>query len=91
MKLCLPVNDTSVLDHEVDTLSRSAPVFTLAGLAIKGILFLSLILLPLKSYALEVGDKAPDFHAMTLKGKSISYDRDLRGRKPVYLVFWTTW
>ncbi len=54
-------------------------------------LFLLLILLPVTGQALEKGDRAPDFHAVTTKGKAISYDRDLKDRKPVYLIFWTTW
>ena len=55
------------------------------------ILLLSLVLFPMKVYALKVGDKAPAFHVFTLKGQEISYDVDLRGKKPVYLIFWTTW
>jgi hypothetical protein len=62
-----------------------------AGLAVTVMLFLSLILLPATVGALEVGDKAPDFQAVTITGKHISYDRDLKGRKPVYLIFWATW
>ncbi len=58
---------------------------------IKGILLLSLVLLPVRGYALEVGDRSPDFRAVTIKGEKISYYRDLKGKKPVYLVFWTTW
>lgn len=56
-----------------------------------GILLLTLIIVPGKGYALKVGDKAPNFHVMTLKGQKISYDEDFRGKKPVYLIFWTTW
>lgn len=59
--------------------------------AIKGILLLSLILLPVSTYALGAGDKTPDFHVITLHGKEISYDKDIKGKKPVYLFFWTTW
>ncbi len=62
-----------------------------ADLVIKALLFLSLVLLPVRGYALGVGDKSPDFQAVTIKGEKISYNRDLKGRKPVYLVFWTTW
>ena len=60
-------------------------------LALAAMLFLSLILLPARAGALEVGDKAPDFQAVTIKGKNISYDRDFRGKKAVYLIFWATW
>ncbi len=59
--------------------------------AVMGILLLSLLLLPAKTYALGVGDKAPDFHATIYQGKQISYDKDFKGKKPVYLFFWTTW
>ncbi len=60
------------------------------NMVIKGMLLLLLILLPVTGQALETGDRAPDFH-VTTKGKAISYDRDLKDRKPVYLIFWTTW
>lgn len=58
---------------------------------IKGILFLSLLLLPASAYALAVGDKTPDFRVITIQGKEISYDKDIKGEKPVYLFFWATW
>jgi hypothetical protein len=61
------------------------------GFAVKSILFLSLLFLPVKTYALTVGEKTPDFHIVTLQGKEISYDRDIKGKKPAYLFFWTTW
>lgn len=61
------------------------------ALVIKGIFFLSLVFLPARTYALGVGDKAPDFHVVTTQGKEISYDSDIKGKKPVYLFFWTTW
>ncbi len=60
-------------------------------LLLTGIFFLSLIFLPAKVYALKVGDKAPDFRLVTLQGREISYDRDMKGKKPAYLIFWTTW
>ncbi|MDA8432456.1 MAG: TlpA disulfide reductase family protein [Nitrospiraceae bacterium] len=56
-----------------------------------GILFLLLVLLPVRGQAQEVGDKAPGFRGVTVQGKELSYDRDFRGKKPVYLIFWTTW
>ncbi len=59
--------------------------------AVWGIFLLSLVFLPSKTYALGAGDKAPDFHVVTLQGKEISYERDIKGKKPVYLFFWTTW
>ncbi len=61
------------------------------ALLIKGIFFLSLVLVPARAYALGVGEKSPDFHLTTIQGKEISYDRDIKGKKPVYLFFWTTW
>ncbi len=54
-------------------------------------LLLLLIILPAKVHALGVGDKSPDFHLVTIQGREISYDRDIKGKKPVYLFFWTTW
>jgi hypothetical protein len=59
--------------------------------AVRAIAVLALVLLPLKGYALEVGDKAPDFHFLNRAGKDISYAADIKGIKPLYLVFWTTW
>lgn len=38
-----------------------------------------------------IGDIAPDFNAISLDGKRISYYNDLKGKKPVYLIFWATW
>lgn len=59
--------------------------------AIRAIAVVALVLLPLKGYAVEAGDKAPDFHFLSPAGKEISYAADMKGIKPVYLVFWTTW
>lgn len=55
------------------------------------IVVLTLVFLPLKAHALEVGDRVPDFHFLDRAGKEISYAADIRGVKPLYLVFWTTW
>ncbi len=49
------------------------------------------LVLPLCAHALEAGAVAPDFHAVTTEGKEISYFNDLKGKRPVYLIFWTTW
>jgi cytochrome b561 len=62
-----------------------------AAFIMKSALFLAMILLPVSTYALTVGEKSPDFHIVTHQGKEISYDRDIKGKKPVYLFFWTTW
>jgi len=42
-------------------------------------------------YAIDVGDIAPEFSAVTINGKVISYEGELKGKRPVYLVFWSTW
>ncbi len=47
--------------------------------------------LHLKGYAIDVGDAVPDFHTVTIDGKDISYEKDIKGKKPVYLIFWATW
>ncbi len=60
-------------------------------LLIKTFFLLSLLIFPAKGYALGVGDKSPGFHVVTIEGRQISYDSDIRGKKPVYLFFWTTW
>lgn len=57
----------------------------------KIILILLLFLLPLSSYAVEVGDKAPDFNATTLDGREIHYFSAIKDKKPLYLIFWATW
>lgn len=62
-----------------------------AKTVVKSILFLTLLFLPVETSALGVGEKSPDFHIVTLQGKEISYNRDIKGKKPVYLFFWTTW
>ena len=54
----------------------------------QGILLLSLLILPAKGYALGVGDKSPGFHVITIEGREIFYDRDIKGKKPAYLFFW---
>lgn len=56
-----------------------------------GILSLCLLFLPAKAYAVGVGNIAPDFKILTLDGKKISYQQDIKAKKPLYLVFWTTW
>ncbi len=60
-------------------------------MVIKSILLLLLLIFPLKGYALGVGEKSPDFRMVTIQGKEISYDRDIKGKKSVYLFFWATW
>jgi peroxiredoxin len=43
------------------------------------------------SQALGIGDFAPDFQVVTLDGKEISYYKDIRGKTPLYLIFWSIW
>ncbi len=61
------------------------------ALAVTAILLLSLMIPSVSAYALGVGENAPGFHVTTLQGKEISFDKDFKGKKPVYLFFWTTW
>jgi len=39
---------------------------------------------------LTIGDKAPNFQAVTIAGKSVNL-ADFVNKKPVYLKFWATW
>lgn len=55
------------------------------------VLLLLFVFSPFNTYAANVGDAAPDFSATALDGKKISYSADLKGKKPVYLIFWATW
>lgn len=56
----------------------------------KKFLVLFMLIFPAVSFALDIGDKAPDFSAVSLDGKKIAYS-SLKGNKPVYLIFWATW
>ena len=94
MKLCFPVYvDDSVMKQGPTIEKMSFPIRNfMRGAAIAcGILFLSLLFLPVKTYAIGVGDIAPDFKIITLDGKEISYQQDIKVKKPLYLVFWATW
>ncbi|NCO83306.1 MAG: hypothetical protein COS28_02230 [Nitrospirae bacterium CG02_land_8_20_14_3_00_44_33] len=53
------------------------------------IVFLSLIF-PVYGFALDINDNAPDFRGVALDGKQVAYS-ELKGKKPVYLMFWATW
>lgn len=57
----------------------------------KIVLIIMLLGIALRGYAYDVGEKAPDFKVSTLDGEQISYPTDLKGKKPVYIVFWATW
>jgi hypothetical protein len=46
---------------------------------------------PSHALSIALGDMAPDFSIRSLEGRTISYFTDLKGKKPVYLVFWATW
>ena len=50
-----------------------------------------ILCLPLKGHAVDVGDIAPEFRTVTIDGTEISCESDLKGRKPVYLIFWSVW
>jgi hypothetical protein len=43
------------------------------------------------SRAIDIGDSAPDFQGVTIDGKEVSYYKDVKGREPLYLIFWATW
>ena len=74
----------------IEKISFPIRSFMLTAIAC-GILFLALLFLPVKTYAIGVGDIAPDFKIITLDGKEISYQQDIKAKKPLYLVFWATW
>ena len=52
---------------------------------------LSLLIWASDSRAIDTGDSAPDFQISTIDGKEISYYKDVKGKKPLYLIFWSTW
>jgi len=41
-------------------------------------------------YALDVGDMAPDFTAITFDGREFRSSLH-KGRRPLYLIFWASW
>ncbi len=91
MKLYFPVKGASREPTRKGRRTFPSDPSVRANRIMRSILLLAVLLLPMRSYALDVGDRTPEFHVVTLDGKEISYDRDLRNRKPVYLIFWTTW
>ncbi len=54
------------------------------------VIALTLILTPAPSFALSVGDKAPPFMLRLLDGSDFA-SKDVVGKNPLALVFWTTW
>jgi len=55
------------------------------------ILFLTIaMLIPASSWAIKVGDKLPAFKGVDMKGHPVDLTKVI-GKKPVALVFWTTW
>jgi hypothetical protein len=46
---------------------------------------------PSTGFSIGLGDMAPDFTIESMDGRKISYFSDLKGKKPLYLVFWATW
>ena len=65
--------------------------YTIGTADMKWILILLLLIIPFSSYALEVGDNAPEFKILPLGCEQLSYDKDNKDKKPVYLIFWATW
>jgi peroxiredoxin len=55
------------------------------------LILLGLFVWPASSHAMNVGDPAPDFQAVNIHGEKISYYRDIKGKKPLYLIFGATW
>ncbi|MEW6108903.1 MAG: hypothetical protein AB1632_07040 [Nitrospirota bacterium] len=58
---------------------------------LKYLIVLFIMLLPFEAYALDTGNSAPDFNIITIDGREFSFDRDIKGKKPLYLIFWATW
>jgi peroxiredoxin len=58
--------------------------------ALRLVLLLIVLALPLAAGAVDRGDPLPVFQAQSLKGESIDL-RQLVGKKPVLLVFWASW
>ncbi len=54
------------------------------------IIVLFLLLLPVTAGAVDVEDSAPDFTLKTMDNGEIRYS-DIRGRAPLFVVFWATW
>ena len=48
------------------------------------------VLIPASSWAIKVGDTLPAFKGVDMKGHPVDLDKVI-GKKPVALVFWTTW
>lgn len=56
----------------------------------KKFLVLLMLIFPAAGFALDIGDKAPDFNAVSLDGKKLAYS-SIKDKKPVYLFFWASW
>jgi peroxiredoxin len=72
--------------------TKQALAYTAKGILKQITLSLSLLLLSLTSHAatLSLGDKAPNFKAVTIDGKPVDL-ANFAGKKPIYLKFWATW
>lgn len=57
----------------------------------KRLILLLLLIFPSIAYSLDVGDKSPDFNAITLNERKVHYFSSLKDKRPVYLIFWATW
>ncbi|MEK7373864.1 MAG: peroxiredoxin family protein, partial [Thermodesulfobacteriota bacterium] len=65
-----------------------------SGKNIQGLMFAGLFLLfclPCRAGGFNPGDRAPEFEAADLNGKTVSLAGVLRGNKPVVLSFFGTW
>jgi len=81
-------NQRSFINKQSDSVRERAG-FARAGFF--SILVLSLLLLQAGYVrAAAVEDRAPGFNLETLDGTQVAYD-DIRGNKPLFIVFWATW
>ena len=70
------------MNSRVATIMKSSLILRITGVA--------LLLIGASAHAAGVGEVAPDFEATTQDG-SVFRLSDLRGQKPVYVIFWNTW
>jgi len=69
---------------------RSLPVRIMKSALVIALTVWALLLAGVPVRAADVGELAPDFEATTQDG-SVFRLSDLRGHKPVYVIFWNTW
>ncbi len=51
---------------------------------------LVILIWPGASFAVKIGEEAPEFTVTTTEGTELRSD-DFKGKNPVFLVFWATW